>query len=69
MKNEYGTFAKSILILFRLTAVASAAANDAIQNKYHYSETILITSNEEIKNIIKIVTSPEESGLLMNFAN
>ena len=68
MKNEYGTFAKSILILFRLTAVASAAS-DAIQNKYHYSETILITSNEEIKNIMKIVTSPEESGLLMNFAN
>ena len=65
--------AKSALILLGLTAAASAK-DAAIHKKMFGSgtrppdltkQTILIISNKEIYDIIKIVKSLEESGLLI----
>ena len=43
-----------------------SAADAAIQNKiYGSGTTALIISNEEMKDIMKIVKSLEESGLLI----
>ena len=52
MKNVIKPFAKSILIPLGLTAATSAA------------DAILIISNDEMKDIIEIVKSFEDSGLL-----
>ena len=73
MKNILKPLAKSVLIPLGLTAAASAA-DVAIHKKMfgsvHPSElasrmTTLIISNEEMNDIIKIVKSLEESGLLI----
>ena len=58
--------AKSVLIPLGLTAAASAA-DAGIHKKILGSEnmTILITSNNEMADIIKIVKSLEDSGLLL----
>ena len=56
---------KSVLILFGLTAAASATET-VIQKKIYGSETAtLIISNEEMNDIMKIVKSFEELGLLL----
>ena len=65
------TFAKSILIPLGLPAVAAAAsaAYVGIHKKNLESgtrATILILSNKEIEDIIKVVKSLEYSGLLIN---
>ena len=57
MKNVLTPLAKSVLILLRLSAKMSAA-DAAIQNKTFESGT-------EMEDIIKIVKSLEESGLLI----
>ena len=65
IKNAIETLAKSILIPLGLTAAASAA-DDGIHKKILGSgNTTLIISNNEIKNIIKIVKSLKDSGLLL----
>ena len=65
MKNILKPLAKSVLIPFGLTAVA-AATNVAIHKKMFGSgNTILIIYNEEINDIMKIIKSLEESGLLI----
>ena len=66
IKNVIKPLAKSVLIPLGLTVVASAA-DAAIHKKILGSGnmTTLITSNDEIHNIIKIVKSPEDSGLLI----
>ena len=47
-----------------------SAADAAIQKKIHWSGiTTLISSNEEMEDIIKIDKSLEESGLLINGFN
>ena len=58
--------AKSVLIPLRLTAAASAA-DAGIHNKILGSRnmTTLIISNDEIHDIVKIVKSLEDSGLLV----
>ena len=57
--------AKSVLLPLGLSAGMSAA-DGAIQRKiYGSGTTALIISNEEMENIMKIVKSPEESGLLI----
>ena len=57
--------AKSILIPLGLT-VAASATNAAIHKKMFGSVvTTLITSNKEVNDIMKIVKSLEESGLLI----
>ena len=64
MKNVLNPLAKSILIPLGLTA---ASATDAAIHKKMLGSgfTTLIISNEEINDIMKILKSLEESGLLI----
>ena len=66
IKNVIKPFAKSLLIPLGLTAVASAG-DAGIYKKILGSGnmTTLIISNDEIKDIIKIVKFLEDSGLLL----
>ena len=66
MKNVIKPLAKSVLIPLGLTAAASAA-DAGIHKKILGSGnmTTLIISNDEIEDIIKIVKSLEDSGLLL----
>ena len=65
MKNALKPLAKSVLIPVGLTAAASAT--DAVLHKKMFGSgtTRLITSNEEMNDIMKIVKSLGESGLLI----
>ena len=76
IKNVIKPLAKSVLIPLGLTAAASAADagihekellgsghNRSLSSASH--DTTLIISNDEMKNIIKIVKSLEDSGLLL----
>ena len=65
IENVLKPLAKSILIPSRLTAEASAT--DAANHKKMFESgmTTLIISNEEMNDIMKIVISLEESGLLI----
>ena len=66
IKNVIKALAKSVLIPLGLTAAASAA-DARIHKKISGSghNTTLIISNDEIKDIIKIVKSLQDSGLLL----
>ena len=67
MKNVIKPLAKIVLIPLGLTAAASAAdagIHKKILRSGHNNTTILIISNDEMKDIIKIVKSLEDSGLL-----
>ena len=69
IKNMIKPLAKSVLMPLGLTAVASAAdagIHKKILGSAHNppSSTTLIISNDEMEDIIKIVKSFEDSGLL-----
>ena len=65
MKNVHKPLAKSDLIPLGLTAVASAT-DTTIQGKVLGSDMAAsIISNKEIDDIINIIKSREESGLLI----
>ena len=67
IKNVIKSFAKSVLIPLRLTAAASTAdagIHKKILGSGHNNTATLIISNNEIKHIIKILKSLEDSGLL-----
>ena len=74
MKNVFQPLAKSILISLGLTGAASAADagihRKILRSGHHPSDsvlhnnTILIISNDELKDIIELVTSLEDSSLL-----
>ena len=66
MKNVIKPLAKSALIVLGLTAAASAA-DAGIHKKILGSgnNTTLIISNDEAEDIIKMVKSLEDSGLLL----
>ena len=66
MKSAIQSLAKSVLIPLGLTAVASAA-DAGIHKKILESghNTTLIISNNEMKDILKIVKSLKDSGLLL----
>ena len=65
MKSVLTPLAKSILLLLGLSA-GMLAADAAIQKKvYEADVTALIILNEEMTDILKIVQSLEESGLLI----
>ena len=69
IKNVIKPLAKSVLITLGLTAAASAA-DPGIHKKVlgsgrRSSSTTLIISNDELKDIIKIVKSLEHSGLFL----
>ena len=60
------SLAKSVLLPLRLWAGMSAADAAIQKRNIHGSGTIaLIISNEEMEDIMKIVESREESGLLI----
>ena len=75
MKNVIKPVAKSVLIPLGLTATASAVdvgihkknlgSGRPLPSASHDNNIILIISNNEMKDIIKIVKSIEDSGLLM----
>ena len=69
MKNVIKPLAKSVLVPLGLTAAASAA-DAGIHKKIlgsgsDHNNTILIISNDEMDDIIKIVKSLEDSGVLL----
>ena len=64
-KNVIKPLAKSVLIPLGLTAVASAADAGIHKKILGSGNTTLIMSNDEIEDIIKIVKSLEDSGLLL----
>ena len=72
IKNVIKPLAKSVLIPLGLTAAASAADAGIHKkilgsghNRPSHNNTTLIISNDEIEDIIKIVKSLEDSGLLL----
>ena len=65
IKNLIKPLAKSVLISLALTAAASAADAGINKKILGLGNTTLIISNNEIKDIIKIVKSLEDSGLLL----
>ena len=65
IKNIIKRLAKSVLILLRLTAAASAADAGIHKKILGSGNTTLIISNNEMEDIIKIVKSLEDSGLLL----
>ena len=68
IKSVIKPLAKSVLMPLGLTAAASAAdagIHQKILGSGHNNATTLIISNNEIGDIIKIVKSLEDSGLLL----
>ena len=65
MKNVIKPLAKSVLIPLGLTAAASAADAGIHKKILGSGTTTLIISNDEMKDIIRIVKSLEDSGLLL----
>ena len=65
MKNVL-KITKSVLIPFGLPAEASATGAIIQKKTLRSGMTALIVSNEEMNNIMKIVTSIEEPDLLIN---
>ena len=67
IKNVIIPLAKCVLIPLGLTAAAAAAADAGIHKKILGSgnNTTLIISNKDMDDLIKIVKSLEDSGLLL----
>ena len=63
--NVLKPLAKSVLIPLGLTAAASATDAAIYKEMFESSMTTLITWNEEMNDIMKIVQLLEESGLLI----
>ena len=65
IKNVSTPLAKSLLIPLGLTAAASAADAGIHKKILGSGNTTLIISNKDMKDLIKIVKSLEDSGLLL----
>ena len=68
MKSVIKPLAKSVLIPLGLTAAASAAdagIHKKILGSGHNNNTTLIISNDEMDDILKIIKSLEDSGVLL----
>ena len=65
MNNVIKPLVKSVLILLGLTAAASTADAGIHKIILGSGTATLITSNDEIEDIIKVVKSLEDSGLLL----
>ena len=65
MRNVIKPLAKSVLIPLRLTAATSAADAGIHKTILRSGTTILMISNDEMEDIVKIVKSVEDSGLLL----
>ena len=66
MKSIITPLAKSVLIPLGLTAAASAADAGIGKKILGSGNTTLIISNKDMDDLIKIVKSLEDSGLLLN---
>ena len=66
MKTVLKPLAKSVLISLGLTAAASSTDAAIHKKMFGSRNTTLIVSNEETNDIMKIVKSLEESGLLID---
>ena len=65
IKNVIKPLVKSVLIRLRLTAAASAADAGVHKKILGSGNTTLLISNDEIHDIIEIIKSLEDSGLLI----
>ena len=65
MKNVIETLGKSLLIPLGLTAAASTADAGVHKKIFESGNTTLITSNNNLEDIIKIIKSLEDSDLLL----
>ena len=65
MKNVLKPLAKSVLIPLGLTAAASASDKAIHKKMFGSGNTTLIISNEKMDDIMKIIKSLKESGLLI----
>ena len=65
MKNVIETLGKSLLIPLGLTAAASTADAGVHKKIFESGNTTLITSNNKLEDIIKIIKSLEDSDLLL----
>ena len=65
MKNVLKPLAKSILIPLELTAIASAKDAAIHKKMFRFGMKTLIISYEEMNDIMKIVKSLKQSGLLI----
>ena len=65
MNHVIKTLAKSVLIPLVLTVTASAADAGIHKEILGSWSTTLIIPNEEMEDIMEIVKSPEDSGLLL----
>ena len=65
MKNKIKLLTISVLIPLGLTAAVSATDAAIHKKMFRSGVTTLIISNEKVNNILKIVKSLEESGLLI----
>ena len=66
MKNVITPLAKSVFIPLGLTAAASAADPGIHKKIFRSGNATLIISNKDMEDLIKIVKSLENSGLLLN---
>ena len=66
IKNVIKSLAKSVLIHLQLTSAASAADVGIHKKILGSGNTTLIISNNEMEDIIKVVKSLEDSGLLLD---
>ena len=64
--NVLRPLAKSVLILLGLTATALATDAAIHKKMFGSGNTTLIISNEEMNDIMKIIKSVKESGLLIS---
>ena len=65
MKNVLKLLAESVLIPLGLTAPATATDAAIRKKRFRSGNATLITSNEEMNNIIKTINPLEESSLLL----
>ena len=69
IRNALKPLARSVLISLELTTAASETDTTIHEKMFGSGTTTLITSNEEMDDIMKIVKSLEESGLLIKGVN
>ena len=65
MKNVFIPLTRGILVPLGLTAAASATDAAIFLKNFESGATALISLNKEMENIMKIVKSLKESGLLI----
>ena len=69
MKSVIKPLSKSVLVSLGLTAAAAAAADAEVHKNIlgsgHNNNITLIISNDEMDDILKIVKSLEDSGVLL----